>query len=79
MVTMPPSNWQDHYPISLACSEAAAATYRITIRHARRMTLGRKISLSLDRAYMNQHRTAHTLCFRKHFSDFFYVGAIHRA
>ena len=46
---------------------------------ARRMTLGRKISLSLDRAYMNQHRTAHTLCFRKHFSDFFYVGAIHRA
>ena len=46
---------------------------------ARRMTLGRKISLSLDRAYMNQHRTAHTLCLRKHFSDFFYVGAIHRS
>ena len=35
-VEMPQSNWQDNKPISVACSEAKATTYRITIdcKHA---------------------------------------------
>ena len=36
---MPESNWQDHQPISLACSEVPARTYRITIDHKHTMTL----------------------------------------
>lgn len=36
---MPESNWQDHHPISLACSEVPAKTYRITIHNQHTMTL----------------------------------------
>ena len=35
---MPESNWQDNKPISLACSEVPARTYRITIDHKHTMT-----------------------------------------
>jgi hypothetical protein len=35
---MPPSNWQGNQPISLACSEVPAKTYRITIEHQHTMT-----------------------------------------
>lgn len=37
-VEMPQSNWQDNKPISLACSEAFAKTYRITIDNRHGMT-----------------------------------------
>lgn len=36
---MPESNWQDNQPISLACSEVPAKTYRITIEHQHTMNL----------------------------------------
>jgi len=36
---MPQSNWQDNKPVSLACSEVPARTYRITIEHQHTMTL----------------------------------------
>lgn len=36
---MPQSNWQGNKPISLACSEVPARTYRITIDHKHTMTL----------------------------------------
>lgn len=36
---MPESNWQGNKPISLACSEIPATTYRITIDHEHAMTL----------------------------------------
>jgi hypothetical protein len=36
---MPESNWQDNKPISLACSEVPARTYRITIQHLHTLTL----------------------------------------
>ncbi len=36
---MPESNWQDNKPISLACSEVPARTYRITIDNKHTMTL----------------------------------------
>ena len=36
---MPESNWQDNKPISLACSEVPARTYRITIEHQHTMNL----------------------------------------
>lgn len=36
---MPESNWQDSQPISLACSEVPAKTYRITIEHKHTMVL----------------------------------------
>jgi hypothetical protein len=36
---MPESNWQDNRPISLACSEVPAKTYRITIEHKHTMSL----------------------------------------
>jgi hypothetical protein len=35
---LPQSNWQDNRPISLACSESQARTYRITIDHQHSMT-----------------------------------------
>ena len=35
---LPESNWQDNKPISLACSEVPARTYRITIDHKHTMT-----------------------------------------
>jgi hypothetical protein len=37
-VKMPQSNWQDNKPISLACSEAPAKTYRISIDNKHSMT-----------------------------------------
>jgi hypothetical protein len=37
-VEMPQSNWQDNKPISLACSELSAKTYRITIDNRHSMT-----------------------------------------
>ena len=37
-VEMPQSNWQDNKPISLACSEAKATAYRITIDCKHNMT-----------------------------------------
>lgn len=36
---LPQSNWQDNRPISLACSEMPARTYRITINHQHTLTL----------------------------------------
>ncbi len=36
---MPESNWQDNRPITLACSELPAKTYRITIDHQHTMSL----------------------------------------
>jgi hypothetical protein len=36
---LPASNWQDNRPISLACSEVPARTYRITIEHQHTMNL----------------------------------------
>ena len=36
---MPQSNWQGNKPISLACTEIPAKTYRITIDHEQAMTL----------------------------------------
>jgi hypothetical protein len=37
---MPPSNWQDRLPISVACAEVPAKTYRIRIEHRHKMVLG---------------------------------------
>ncbi len=37
---LPESNWQDNKPISLACSEVPAKTYRVTLTHGHPMTLG---------------------------------------
>ena len=36
---MPESNWQDNKPISLACSEVPARTYRLTLAHQHTLTL----------------------------------------
>ncbi len=36
---MPQSNWQDNMPISLACSDVPAKTYRILIDHQHTLTL----------------------------------------
>lgn len=36
---MPPGNWQENRPISLACDETTAQTYRITIQHLHPLTL----------------------------------------
>ena len=36
---MPESNWQDNQPISLACSDVPARTYRITIDHQHTLAL----------------------------------------
>lgn len=36
---MPQSNWQDHEPMTLACSEAKAKTWRITIENKHALTL----------------------------------------
>ncbi len=38
-VKMPPSNWQDHQPISLACAETSSKVYRITIGHEHALSL----------------------------------------
>lgn len=35
---MPPGNWQENEPISLACEEAPSKTYRITIRNRHAMS-----------------------------------------
>lgn len=39
--TMPPGNWQESEPISLACKEHAAKTYRIAIHNRHAMDLSR--------------------------------------
>jgi len=46
---MPPSNWQGNKPISLACSEVAATTYRITIDHRHAMALAHILLFSAAR------------------------------
>lgn len=38
-IEMPPSNWQDRMPISVACAELPAKTYRIRIENQHKMVL----------------------------------------
>jgi len=58
---LPRSNWQGRKPISLACSEVAAKTYRITISHKHKMAIGQIQLFSAARKHNWQAEAAFVL------------------
>ena len=61
-VELPPSNWQDGWPMSIACNEVKGCNrIRVTVRNGHNINLGRVAFLSAGRKNNWESEAAHTL------------------